>query len=311
MVNLGERLLEQAGESWEHTQKIASQMLLESYRYASFLSLLKAFPLLSSKELDSARVWFSKKLKVVNIHSEFEHLIARLYNDNDLLQFYNKVFGALSIGIDGVDVKSTDAEEWLSNNPEVAPAELIQNLEENEALDARTKSNRPVLSAIVEDGRKKVLELVFRQASQEQVFYLDVRDQSDGTIRILTLLPAIKAVMESECVVVIDEINHCLHTELVLDLVRLFSSSPTKGQLIFSTHDTELMERRGVLRQDEIWLVEKKDGASQLTTLNDFDIPESLTSVSRGYREGRFGGSYSGNLMTLKSDEKAVIREDC
>lgn len=131
--------------------------------------------------------------------------------------------------------------------------------------------------------------------SEAGTFDLDIQDQSDGTVRLLTLLPAIYSAVKSKKTVFIDEINHCLHPQLLFDLVRFFGKSTTRGQLIFSTHETELMEQNRLLRSDEIWLVEKVLGSSTLYSLDEFKLHHT-TSIRRGYREGRFGGSYEGAI---------------
>ena len=138
--------------------------------------------------------------------------------------------------------------------------------------------------------------------SKEGTFNLDIQDQSDGTVRILTLLPAIYAAMMSEITVFIDEINYCIHAKLLFDLVHFFATSQTKGQVIFSTHETELMEQNRLLRTDEIWLIDKKDGQSLLYSLNEFKVHNTI-SIRRGYREGRFGGSYRGSINAYKDEE--------
>ena len=139
-------------------------------------------------------------------------------------------------------------------------------------------------------------ELLFQQASKDGTFDLDVQDQSDGTVRLLTLLPAIYEAVKTEKTVFIDEINHCLHPRLLFDLVQFFAASTTRGQLIFSTHETELMEKNALLRSDEIWLVEKVLGRSTLYSLDEFKLHRTI-SIRRGYREGRFGGSYQGAIQ--------------
>lgn len=300
VIKLGATLPEKQQEQWQHTKDIVSKMLGDSHRYASFLSLLRKFPVLVNDDLEKAYRWFMEQLEIIRIHSELPQLIALLHTQEEVLAFANRVFSELSIGVDGMNVQSTDAEEWVHQHAGHLSREALQNLQGDKALSAYFSPNRPIFTALVENGQKKVQELIFKQVSKEGAFNLDVLDQSDGTVRILILLPAIYAAVMSEKTVFIDEINHCIHPKLLFDLVRFFATSQTKGQLIFSTHETELMEQNRLLRTDEIWLVEKDLGRSTLYSLNEFKIHHTI-SIRRGYRDGRFGGSYRGAINAYQN----------
>jgi AAA15 family ATPase/GTPase len=64
---------------------------------------------------------------------------------------------------------------------------------------------------------------------------------------------------------------------------------PTLAQLIFTTHDTHLLDLK-VLRQDEIWFLEKDEhGASHLYSLVNLKMSPDL-NIQKGYLQGRFGG---------------------
>ena len=43
------------------------------------------------------------------------------------------------------------------------------------------------------------------------------------------------------------------------------------------------------MRPDEVWLTEKKDGATKLYSLNEFKLHNTL-NIENGYLEGRYGG---------------------
>ncbi|MBF1365200.1 MAG: ATP-binding protein [Porphyromonadaceae bacterium] len=294
-VELGEALQKAQQEQWQHTKDIVERMLGESHRYASFLSLLKTFPVLEDKAVARAYSWFKEELSVIGMHSELPRLIELLDQNEKVLNFVNRVFLQLSIGVDGVEVNTTDADEWLRSHSGSITSEDFGQLKDNQVLSAYSSTRRPLFSTLSEQGKMKVQELLFKQVSEAGTFDLDIQDQSDGTVRLLTLLPAIYSAVKSKKTVFIDEINHCLHPQLLFDLVRFFGKSTTRGQLIFSTHETELMEQNRLLRSDEIWLVEKVLGSSTLYSLDEFKLHHT-TSIRRGYREGRFGGSYEGAI---------------
>ena len=140
----------------------------------------------------------------------------------------------------------------------------------------------------VEDGVQKISQMMFRQFGENGFSKeMDIQAQSDGTVRLLSLVPAFYAAMQSGKTVAIDELDHSIHPHLVRKLVRYFSSHETNGQLIFTTHQTCLLNQ-DFLRTDEVWMVEKKNGSSRMYSLNDFKIHNTI-NIENGYMEGRYG----------------------
>jgi AAA15 family ATPase/GTPase len=115
--------------------------------------------------------------------------------------------------------------------------------------------------------------------------------ESDGTLAYLALLgPAVDAI-KNGTPLLIDELDASLHPLLAIQLLRLFntpSSNPKGAQLIFNTHDTNLLSS-GVLRRDQIWFTEKgNDATSHLYALSDFK-PRRQENLQNGYLQGRYG----------------------
>ena len=92
--------------------------------------------------------------------------------------------------------------------------------------------------------------------------------------------------------IVVDEIDNGLHPMLVRHLVGIFNnkeSNPKGAQLIFNTHDVDLLDL-DFLRRDQIYFVEKdsRTGASDLYALSDFS-PRKSEKIQKGYMLGRYG----------------------
>jgi AAA15 family ATPase/GTPase len=108
----------------------------------------------------------------------------------------------------------------------------------------------------------------------------------------MEILPMLADVRTQEKVYVIDELDRKLHPLLS----RLFVSTYLEqcgeeegGQLVFTTHDDNLLDL-DLLRRDEIWFLEKdRFGASRLFSLNDLRVRPDL-KINKGYLAGRFGG---------------------
>jgi hypothetical protein len=115
--------------------------------------------------------------------------------------------------------------------------------------------------------------------------------ESDGTIAYLALLGPIVSALRTGKVVCVDELDASLHPLLALRIIELFNDpvrNPNHAQLIFNTHDTNLLSSK-VLRRDEIWFTEKQpDGNSTLYPLTDFK-PRRHENLENGYLQGRYG----------------------
>ena len=110
---------------------------------------------------------------------------------------------------------------------------------------------------------------------------------------LFTLLPFIYIAIKNNGVLLIDELDKSLHPFLVEYIVNIFNDSDinkTNAQLIFNTHDTNLLDLN-VLRRDQIWLTEKnyENGSSELYSLGDFSL-RNKENIERGYLLGRYGG---------------------
>jgi AAA15 family ATPase/GTPase len=93
-------------------------------------------------------------------------------------------------------------------------------------------------------------------------------------------------------VLLFDELDASLHPTLSEQVISLFQdrvTNPRDAQLIFTTHDTSLLNH---LNRDEVWLTEKSDdGATRLGALAEFAGERVRTSVNleKAYLHGRFG----------------------
>ncbi len=129
-------------------------------------------------------------------------------------------------------------------------------------------------------------------------------EESDGTRRLLDYLPALFEAINSRRVYLIDEIERSIHPLLIKELIRKFSHDEhTSGQLIFSTHESNLLDQ-DIFRPDEIWFAEKnKEGATELYPLSEFKEHHTI-DIRKGYLNGRYGGiPFLGNLKDLNWDK--------
>jgi AAA15 family ATPase/GTPase len=129
-----------------------------------------------------------------------------------------------------------------------------------------------------------------RVAEQELAFDLD--EESAGTQTWFALIGPTLNALRNGRILIFDEIDASLHPRLSARLLELFQdpeTNPHGAQLIFTTHDTSLLNH---LNRDEVWLTEKDDGgATTLTALAEFgsDKVRRSLNLEKAYLQGRFG----------------------
>ncbi len=139
-----------------------------------------------------------------------------------------------------------------------------------------------------EPGRQ--LRFMHRVAEQELPF--DLAEESAGTQTWFALIGPTLSALYSGGVLLFDEIDASLHPRLSARLLELFQdpeTNPHGAQLIFTTHDTSLLNH---LNRDEVWLTEKGgNGATTLTALAEYggDKVRRSLNLERAYLQGRFG----------------------
>lgn len=120
---------------------------------------------------------------------------------------------------------------------------------------------------------------------------INLREESDGTQKLFEFAGLILAVLHNGDTLIIDELNKSLHPDLVRFLVQLFNSSLNErnAQLIFTTHETSVL-RKNLLRRDQIWFCEKeKDRSTNLYPLTDFKPHVSREDIEEYYLHGKYG----------------------
>lgn len=124
-----------------------------------------------------------------------------------------------------------------------------------------------------------------------EVYYFGLERESSGTQRLILMLNTVFKALDEGGLVLIDEIDASLHTFAAAHILQLFQNPQINrngAQLIATTHDTNLLDRSR-LRRDQIWFCEKDEfGASHLFALSDIKS-RPTDNFEQGYLEGRYG----------------------
>jgi AAA15 family ATPase/GTPase len=269
----------------------SAKQLLTMNPLSSLLPLNQKFPVLTSEDVKLAFEWFEKKLEIVTINSTVPALIELMSKQAALLKLTNAIFENIGVGINAVKIADTPFDKWVTDNKN---AKDLQQILENDPLKQNMgilgiENNRTVFSVSLKKGVKTVQEFLFEQIGQPGFKKeMKITAQSDGTVRLLTLIPAIYEAIYKQKVVFVDEIDNSIHPNLMFSLLQFYGAQLSKGQLIFTTHTTKLINQQELLRPDEIWLSEKENGNSRMYSINEFKIHNTI-NLENGYLDGRYG----------------------
>ena len=149
---------------------------------------------------------------------------------------------------------------------------------------------------------KETLFFTFHKGADGELYPLNLYDESEGTIKSIMLFIHAHMAIINDYVLVMDELNVKLHPLLLKFFIDLFYDNNSMAQLIYTTHDTTLMDKK-FFRRDQIWFVQKDElGHSELCALSDFKV-RSDASFEKDYLAGVYGGIPFLKEFSLKEGE--------
>lgn len=146
------------------------------------------------------------------------------------------------------------------------------------------------------DGETNI-EVITMHTVGEKTYPLELRNESEGTVKILSALPAVILSLANGGLLVVDELDAKLHPQLLRFLVKMYTDpdiNQNHAQLVFSCHDLSIM-KNDMLRRDEIWFAARnKDEVSDLWSLYDLQDEKgerikTTAAYDRQYLAGRYG----------------------
>jgi AAA15 family ATPase/GTPase len=125
----------------------------------------------------------------------------------------------------------------------------------------------------------------------DAIVWLPLEEESDGTQKLFDYAGPWLDGLKNGRIFMVDELNNSLHPHILRFILGLFHSAALNrenAQLIFTTHDTSLLDQE-IMRRDQIWFMEKdRHNGSRLYPLSDFK-PRNTEALERGYLQGRYG----------------------
>jgi len=293
-------------EAFENDEKsqILKSVLLEEFVKPdeTVLKLLSNRDNKFLKDVKRAFEWFSDTLQIITPDSKPRALAQRIDVDKEFKKYAEDMMSSFNIGIESLSTEKKEIREFFGKDNENELDEFIKKVEDSPKKMVGLRSRKgDELILVKEDGNiwVKILK-VEHKGKDDMVAKFDLDEESDGTVRLLDFVPAFKSVISEKKVFLVDEIERSIHPLLIKELVKKFSLDPnTKGQLIFTTHESNLLDQE-LFRQDEIWFAEKnKAGSTDLYSLSDFKEHKTI-DIRKGYLNGRYGSiPFLGNLKDL------------
>lgn len=164
---------------------------------------------------------------------------------------------------------------------------------DNDTSKLRLPKNmpEPLKRKILADESKKPIFLHKGENDYKDEFGENM--ESSGTLKLFNMLPMLLEAFKDGGVLVIDELDNSFHPHIAELIIKLFNDEKVNvnnAQLIFSTHNINLMSP-SLLRRDQVWLTEKRSGETSFLSLDDFDknVVKIDSPFSKWYSDGRFG----------------------
>ena len=256
--------------------------------------------------------WFKDKLELIAPDSRFEPFEQFLSEYHPLYATMNEMLRQLDTGIAHLGGDEIPIENLL---PEPLRSRLQEDIKEGMTVRLRVEPANERLVVTRKGGKLTAKKLVaFHSKSDGTETKFDIRQESDGSQRVIDLLPAFLelSTQQSKKVYVIDEIDRSLHTLLTKKLIESYlaaCSIGTRTQLLLTTHDVLLMDQR-LLRRDEMWVVERDaSGASNMLSFSDYKDVRYDKDIRKSYLQGRLGGI--PRFLTGGTPAIRTLTEEC
>lgn len=233
--------------------------------------------------------WF-RHVQFVYPFSKVKALPVAIKTNEDFTEYVENTLKKLDTGIFKVttETRGIRFDEFLKNKR--LPQDMIEEVQKIRSGIVEVDGKCFIFSK-GEEADTRLVEIKFEHHLYGKKVKFDLNEESDGTKRLLDLLPMLFFGSKDDCrIYCVDEIDRSLHTKLSRYIIsECVNAMQSKNlQIIFTAHDINLINLK-YLRQDEIWFIEKnKNGESTIRPLSDFNIKDD-TNLVNDYLAGRFG----------------------
>lgn len=221
-------------------------------------------------------MWFVNNIDTFNENADFQNEAFEMFehdNNGTLKSFTLNLLKAAEINIDNYEIRKEDIS--VDMLMQMFPAPIIKNIISDNA------------------NFKGIGRNVFTSHTVNNTEYiLNLGEESLGTQNVFFLSPVLMDILSKGKTIIIDEIDKSLHTHLVKYIIELFHDpevNKNNAQLIFNTHDTNVLNL-DIFRRDQIYFTEKDftNATTDLYSLDEFSVRKN-ENIEKGYLQGRYG----------------------
>ena len=238
--------------------------------------------------IDAAKDWLRNQvMDVISPTTRLTSYAQKQASENSdlisyLVQFLHEAdFNITDISTDIINKQLTDeAIKFLTEDNDDTDEDSIK---ENE----RIKKERTVKQI------QTTFEHTVENDNGKETYQMDKKYESTGTIRTFGIESAIFEALQTNAVLPIDELETSLHPMLLEKILFDYLKTPSRSQLIVTTHNDGLLDLlNDLIRKDSVWFTEKKkSGVTDLYKLTDFRGVNRISSIREAYRNKRFGAT--------------------
>lgn len=236
--------------------------------------------------------WISKSLTIVTPNTSLKSF--EYYYDNASLSLISNLIKAFDTGITEISMVEIGIDELQKELPPPIFEDIMKTIkkkaEEEDVSELKLSMRSDYNFFNLEFDKDRNLKITTISLKHGKSFYgFKYDEESDGTRRLFDLLDMLLNKSDNT-VYVVDEMERSLHPKLTSKFIALFDQihAGQKMQLIFTTHESAIMDQ-SLFRRDEIWFVERdKDNNSRIYSLDKFKERYDR-KLSKAYLEGRYG----------------------
>jgi hypothetical protein len=255
--------------------KLSDKKLIEGLTISNS-SVFSAFSKANVEKsiLDEVFNWFKENfMQMIQPKTDlFGWTSSRLEKDNLCKNFVLEVLQKADFNISAIDIEEQEIPIDEELESRISSLDMPEHLKEE----------------ILQKKLLKAKDISFQHTTKLMEKNLPRKLESNGTIRFYGLGGILNKLLSPKTFLCIDEIENSLHFDLVAHFVKTFLMNSNNSQLLFSTHDINLLNE-DFLRRDTVWFTDKNEfGASELYSLLDFKLHKNLSAYN-AYKVGKLG----------------------
>ncbi len=252
------------GDRYKNTFGVSASILKEN---RLFLSCAANYS--NIKEIEKAFLFFSEDIVMYNpqVNNWTEYSIQLMQQNEDVKKAFVEVLQVLGTGIRDVKVRLEQTRLAAKDLPQEIPegVKMLMTSQDMNVIEAR---------------------LVYDEFETDLM-----TEESNGIKKLFEVICPIIDIISKGRVLVCDEIETSLHESIVYQIVKLFSLTQKDqfAQLIFSTHDTSLLDS-SLFRRDQIWFTQlDQQRSTDLYSLVEIKNVRKTENLEKGYISGKYG----------------------